>query len=180
MPQASPCDMVTRSLPPYFAHIVKVRFAHPHLLTILTKYTCLHDSFWGSRCDSSHAPTISLKPVHFHVDFGTSFRLMTQVLSRRTSSLTSDHPHYFKLIRPYFYQIFTICLIPNKTNLFRLATQNTLKTNQNVQILSITLTEMYKEPSFNIKPTKILSVFGGRGLPARSIFTQGCKHTFQF
>ena len=38
--------------------------------------------------------------------------------------------------------------------------------NQNVQILSITLTEMHKEPCFNVKPTKILSVFGGRGLAA--------------
>ena len=36
MSQAFPSDMATRSLPPYFAHIVKVKFAHPHLLIILT------------------------------------------------------------------------------------------------------------------------------------------------
>ena len=36
--------------------------------------------------------TISLKLVHFHGDFGILFRLMAQVLSKHTSSLTSDHP----------------------------------------------------------------------------------------
>ena len=41
----------------------------------LTKHACLHNSYWGSRCDSSHARTISLKPAHFHGDFGTSFQL---------------------------------------------------------------------------------------------------------
>ena len=94
--------MATGSLPPYFVHIVKVKFAHPHLLTRLTKHACHHNSFWGSRYDSSHAPTISLKLGHFHGDSGTFFRFMTQVLSRHTSSLTSDHPHYFELTRPYF------------------------------------------------------------------------------
>ena len=33
-----------------------------HLPTnILTEHACQHNSFWGSRCDSSHAPTLSLK-----------------------------------------------------------------------------------------------------------------------
>ena len=94
--------MGTRSLPHYLAHIVKVKFAHPHLLTILTKHACHHNSFWGSRCDINHALTISLKPVHFHGDFGISSRHMTQVLSRHTSSLTSDHPRYFELFPTYF------------------------------------------------------------------------------
>ena len=136
----------------YFAHIVKVKFAHPHLLIILTKHACHHNSFWRSRCDSNHAPTISLKLVHFHGDFGISFRLMTQVLSRHTSSLTSDHPHdissYFDHI---FYKIFTFRPIPAKTNLSRLATQNILKTNQNVQMYSTTLTMIHKESSFSVK-----------------------------
>ena len=52
----------TRSLLPYFSHIVLVRFAHPHLLIILTEPAWHHSSFWGSRCDSNHTPTISLKP----------------------------------------------------------------------------------------------------------------------
>ena len=61
IPQASPSDTATGSLPLYFAHIVWVKFAHPtHLLTILIMYACHHNSFWGSRCDSNHAPTISL------------------------------------------------------------------------------------------------------------------------
>ena len=119
--QVSPSDKATRSSPPYFAHIVKVKFA---LLTILTKHACHHNSFWGSRCDSSHAPTISLKLIHFNVDFGNSFRHTTQVLSRHTSSLTSDHPQYFELFRPISYKIFTFRLIPTKRNLSRLATQN--------------------------------------------------------
>ena len=34
----------------------------PHLLIILTKLGCHPNRFWGSRCDSNHAPTISLKP----------------------------------------------------------------------------------------------------------------------
>ena len=71
----------------YFAYIVKVKFAH-HPLIILTKHVCHHSSFWGS----NHATTISLKLVQFHGDFGILFRLMAQVLSKHTSSLTSDHP----------------------------------------------------------------------------------------
>ena len=73
-----------------------------HLLIILTKHVCHHNNFWGSRCDSNHMPTISLKLVHFHGDFGISFPLMTQVLSKHTLSLISDHPRYFEPFRPYF------------------------------------------------------------------------------
>ena len=131
MSQTSPSDMATRSLPPYFTHIVKFKFAHPHPLIILTKHICHHNSFWGSRCDSNHAPTISLKLVHFHGDFGIPFLLMTHVLSKHTSSLyTSDYPRYFESFRPYFHEIFLFRSIPTKTILSRLATQNTLKTNQ--------------------------------------------------
>ena len=105
MPQASPSDTATRSLPHYFAHKVWIKFAHPtHLLTVLTEHACHHNSFWGSRCDNNHAPTISLKLVHFYGDFGNSFQHMTQVLSRHTSSLASNHPRYFELFRPYFLQ----------------------------------------------------------------------------
>ena len=166
MPQASTSDMATRSIPPYFAQIVKVKFAHPHLLIILAKHACHYNSFWGSRCDSDHARIISLKLVHFHGNFGIPFRLMTQVLSRHSSSLTSDHPRYFELFRPYFLLNLLISANPTKTNLSRLATQNILKTNQNVQMFSTKFTMIRKESSFNFKPTKILSDFGGRGLPA--------------
>ena len=118
MPQASPSDTATRSLPHYLAHIVKVKFAH--LLTVLTKHACHHNSFWGSRCDSNHAPTISLKLVHFHSDFGIPFRhtFSTQVLSRYTSSLTSDHPRYFELFRPYFLQNLHISADPYQSKPF--------------------------------------------------------------
>ena len=105
MPQASPTDKATGSLPHYFVHIVKAKFAHPiHLVTILTEHACHHNSFWGSRCDSNHVPTtcISLKPLHFHGDFSIHFRYMTQVFSGHTSSVTSDHLHYFKLFSTIF------------------------------------------------------------------------------
>ena len=109
MPQASPSDTATRSLPLYFAHIVWVKSAHPtNLLAILTKHACHHNSFWGSSCDSNQAPTVSLKLIHFHGYFGNSFRHTSQVLSRHTSSLTSDHPRYFELFSPYFLQNFHI------------------------------------------------------------------------
>ena len=120
MHQASPSDTATRSLPLYFAHIVWVKFAHPtHLLTILTKHACHPNSFWGSRCDSNHVPTISLKLVHFHGDFGNSFRPMTQVLSRHTSSLTSDRPRYFELFRSYFLQNLHISANPYQNKPFQ-------------------------------------------------------------
>ena len=56
MPKASPNDKATGSSLHYFAHIVKVKFVTTHLLTVLTKHSCQHNSFWGSRYDSSHAP----------------------------------------------------------------------------------------------------------------------------
>ena len=31
----------------------------------LIQHACNHNRFWGSRCVSSHAPTISPKPVFF-------------------------------------------------------------------------------------------------------------------
>ena len=65
MRKASPSDTASGSSLHYFAHIVKVKFVLTHLLTILTKYACQHNSFWGSRCVSSHVPTVSLKPVLF-------------------------------------------------------------------------------------------------------------------
>ena len=117
--RASPSDLATRSLPPYFAHIVKVKFAHPHLLIILTKHASHHNCFWGSRCDSNYAPTISLKLVHFYGDFGISFRLMIQVLSRYTSSLTSDHPRYCEPFRPYFLQSLQISANPYQNKPFQ-------------------------------------------------------------
>ena len=157
--------MATGGLPHYFAHIVWVKFAHPiHLLTILTKHACHHNSFWGSRCDSNHPPTISLKTVHFHGDFGIPFRHMTQVLSRHTSSLTGNYPRYFELFRHISYKIFTFRQILTKTNLSRLATK--YSKNKPPQMFSTTLTVIHKESSFNVEPAKILSDFGGRGLPA--------------
>ena len=120
MLQASTSDTVTRSLPHYFTHIIKVKFAHPtHLLTILTEHAYHHNSFWGSSCDSNHAPTISLKLVHFHGDFGIPFRHMTLVLSRYTSSLTSDHPRYFELFRPDFLQNLHISANPYQNKPFQ-------------------------------------------------------------
>ena len=168
--------MAIRGLPPYFAHIVKVKFAHPHLVIILTKHACHHNSFWGSRCDSNHAPTVSLKLVHFHGDFGTSFWLLTQVSSRHTSSLTSDHPRYFELFRPYFLLNLHISAYPYQTKFFQSCYSEYSKNKPNIQMLSTTLTMTRRESSFNVKLTKILRDFGGRGLPASSTFSHGCEH----
>ena len=141
MPQASPSDTAARSLPLYFTHIVWVKFGHPtHLLTILTERAYHHNSFWGSRSYSNHAPTISLKLKHFLGDFGSSFWHMTQVLSRHTSSLTSDHPHYFELFRPCFLQNLHISANLYQNKPFQASNTKNLKTNQNVQIFSTTLT----------------------------------------
>ena len=173
MSQAPPSDMATRSLPPYLAHIVKVNLHTPP--TSNTDKACLLSQqrlgkqMWQQPCACNLSKTSG--------DFGMPFRQMTQVLSRHTSSLTSDHvhPRYFELFLSYSYKIFTFWLIPTKTNLSRLATQNILKANQSVQMFSTTLTMIHKESSLNVKPTKILSDFGGRDLPAWSTFTNGCK-----
>ena len=57
-----PVILATGSLLLYSAHIVPFKFAHPHLLIILTDPASHHNNFWVSRRDSIHAPTISLKP----------------------------------------------------------------------------------------------------------------------
>ena len=64
----------------YFALIVKVKSVLIHLLTALTKHACQHNSFWGSRCVSSHAPTISLKPVLSTTISAHIFRHYTSLL----------------------------------------------------------------------------------------------------
>ena len=90
----------------------------PHLLTILTKHACHHNSFWGRR-ESNHVLTISLKPVHFQGDFGIPFEHIKQVLSRHTSSLTSDHARYFELSRTYSLQDFHILANPYQNKPFQ-------------------------------------------------------------
>ena len=102
-----------------------------------------------------HAPTISLKLKHFLGDFGNYFRHITQLLSGHTSSLTSDHHVISSCFGHISYKIFTFRLIPTKTNIYRLATQNNLKKTQRVQIFSATLTVIDKESNFNVEPTKI-------------------------
>ena len=103
---------------------------------------------------------------------------MTHVLSRHTSSLTSDHPRYFELFRPYFLLNLHNSANHYQNKSFPASNTNVLKRNQNVQVFSTTLTMISKESSFNVKPTKILGDFGGRGLPARSTFTHGCKNYY--
>ena len=43
----------------------QVKSVLTHLLTVLIQHACHHNRFWGSRCVSSHAPTISPKHVFF-------------------------------------------------------------------------------------------------------------------
>ena len=117
----------------------------PHLLTILTKHSCHHNSFWESRCDSNHGPTISLKPVRFHGDFGIPFRHMTQVLSRHTSSLTNDHPRYFELCWTYFLQNLPILANLYQNKPFLVSNTKCSKSKPKRQVFSTTLTMIHKE-----------------------------------
>ena len=61
---------------------------------------------------------------------------------------------------------------------FRLLLKNNTKTNQTVQTFLNLFIVIHIDVSFNIKPTKMLSVFGGRGLTAWSTLTLGCKFLF--
>ena len=57
--------------------------------------------------------------MHFHGDFGIPSRRMIQVLSRHTSSPTSDHPRYFELFQPYFLQNLYILANPYQNKPFQ-------------------------------------------------------------
>ena len=66
MPKAFPSDTATGSSLHYFVHIVKDKFVLAHLLTVLTKHACQHNSFWRSLCDSSHAPLFLYQSVAWY------------------------------------------------------------------------------------------------------------------
>ena len=105
---ASLSGMASGSSLHYFAHIVKVKFVLIHLLTVLTKHACQHNSFWGSRCVSSHAPTTSLKPVLFTVISALILRHCHQS-SQSTlhhQLVTSQNDELLSLFRTHF--------LPNK------------------------------------------------------------------
>ena len=85
--------------------------------------------------------------------------------SKHTSSLTSDHP-FRAIFRLNFLLNLPILANIYQTYISRLLTQIYSKIKQTVQIFSNMLIMLHKETSFNVKPTKILSIFGGRGLPA--------------
>ena len=57
----------------------QVKSVLTHLLTVLIQHACHRNHFWGSRCVSSHAPTISPKPVFLrrfrHIFFGINSSL---------------------------------------------------------------------------------------------------------
>ena len=74
----------------------------PHLLIILTKPACHYNGFWGSRCDSNHVPTISLKPRTLSRRFRQFFSAYDTFLIKAHFITTSDHPRYVESFRPYF------------------------------------------------------------------------------
>ena len=137
----------------------------PHLLIIVTKPACHHNSFWGSRCDNNHALAISLKPHTFSRRFRQFFFTYDTFLIKAHFITTSDHPQHFELFRPHFKLNHHISANPYQYKPFQAINPKILKTNLNVQMFSTTLTMMHKESSFNVKPTKIPSDFDGRGLP---------------
>ena len=104
--KASPSDTASGSSPPYFTHIVKVKLVLTHLITVLTKHACQHNSFWGSRCVSSHAPTISLKPVLFTAISALFFGIDTSLFRAHfiTSYLPPTKISYFLCFGHIFYQ----------------------------------------------------------------------------
>ena len=126
------------SLLPYFAHIVSVKFAHLHLLIMITEPACHHNSFSGSRCDSNHAPTISLKPYCFRSHFGYS--LAHDTFHHTVYLITSNgHQVHFSAISAIFSPNSSFRLIPAETSLSRLSAQKYYK-QPKVQIMSITQT----------------------------------------
>ena len=61
MSQASPSDIGRKEPTPFHRPRSPGQICTPPS-TNNTEPGCHHNSFWGSRCDSNHAPTISLRP----------------------------------------------------------------------------------------------------------------------
>ena len=138
--------MATRSLLPYLAHIVPVKLGHTHLLNIPTEHVCHHNSFWGSGCDSNHAPTFSLKPcILFHGDFGRSFRHISLPWRTPSFPMTINHtfPQYFFQNSPHFGYFL-------QKQTFQSYHPNTLYTNQKVRTISITRITVQCEESVSL------------------------------
>ena len=166
MPQASHSAMATKILPPpppppLLRSYSLGQICTPHLLIIPTKPVCHHNSFWGSRCDSNHATTISLKPRTLSRRFRQFFPAYDTFLVKAHLITTSDHPRYFESFQPYFLLNHLISANPYQTNLSRLpnkpfqATNPKIsKTNQNVQMFSTTLTMIHRESNFNVKDVR--------------------------
>ena len=131
---------------------------------------------WGSSCDSNHKPTISVKFIHFHGDFGNFFRHMIQVLSRHTSSPTRDHPRYFKLCRPYFLQNLHISANPYQNKPFQAS--NTKYSKNKPKRPDAFNYANYDTQGIKFQRYAYQNIdSGGRGLTAWSTFTHGCKHS---
>ena len=158
--------MATKRLPPLLRSHGLGQICTPHLLIILTRHACHHNSFWESRCDSNHAPTISLKPRTLSRRFRQFLSAYATCLIKAHFITISDHPRYFELSWPYLPLNHHISANPNQNKPFQATNPKITKTNQSVQMFSATLTMINKDSSFNVKSTKILSEFGGRGLPA--------------
>ena len=126
MPQASPSDIGHKELTSLLRPHSPSQICTPHLLVILTEPACHHNSFWGSRCDSNHAPTISLKPGILSRRFRLFLWHTTHFTTRHISSLPMAIKSMFRQFRFYCLQFITFRLISAKTNLSRLPTQKIL------------------------------------------------------
>ena len=90
-------------------------------LIILTKPACHHNSFWGNRCDSNQAPTVSLKPCIISwrfrpLSFGTR-HISSQGLN--SSILMVRHRQFPWRFGFHFLKSNTFRLIPAKANFFK-------------------------------------------------------------
>ena len=91
MPQESPSDVAHEELTPSLRTPVLVKFVHPHLLIIITEPAWHHNGLWGSRCNSNHTPTISLKLC---ISFAAiSAILLTHEIFHHTAYLTTSNGH---------------------------------------------------------------------------------------
>ena len=122
----------------------------------------------------------SLKPVLFTAISAHMFRHWHQS-SQSTlhhQLVTSQNDQLLSLFRTHFLsnKLFSQTILKHS---FRLVTQNSNWSKPNRPDVSNFVNCDYTEISvFHAKPTKMLSLFGGRGLMAWSIFAHGCEFCF--
>ena len=138
-----------------------------HPLTILTKPAWHHNSYLGSRCDSNHAPTISLKPCTFSRQFRQFFSAYDTLLFKAHLITTSDQPQHFESFQPYFLN-HHISANPYQSKSFQATKPKNIKNKPNspADVFNYVNYDTQENQVSTSSLTKVLSFFSGRGLPA--------------